>query len=148
MSTGKVRGVAVLQPLSDAGTQLTRGSGSGALLTEGSTSSHTAAGSAPTASTPNAKGSSRSKSTASGSIEFLLPGWRLTLLAQRTPEQMLQVHLRMHAWDAAQALAHVYRMDADAVYRARWGSRRVDESAIQDCLSVMGDRWVLTQISQ
>lgn len=63
--------------------------------------------------------------------EQLLKGWQLVLLAERTPAQMVQVHLREHDWGSALQLCKVAGIHPDTVYRARWAAAPVSRENIQ-----------------
>ncbi|KXZ45400.1 hypothetical protein GPECTOR_55g306 [Gonium pectorale] len=91
------------------------------------------------------------------------PGYRLVLLAERTPAQMLRasagrgwcalyqglgalVYVRRQQWDAALALAARAGLPADAVRVARWSGRPADGANIADNLATMEDRrWVVVE---
>jgi hypothetical protein len=60
-----------------------------------------------------------------------LRGWRLALLAERTPAQMVQVHLRARDWGSALQLCKAAGLHPDAVYRARWAAAPVSKVNIQ-----------------
>ncbi|GIL74909.1 hypothetical protein Vretimale_2528 [Volvox reticuliferus] len=77
------------------------------------------------------------------------PGLRLLLLAERTPEEMLRVHMRHQQWGRALELCAAAGLDADRVYAARWASRPVDAANIADNLAKMADRrWVVEECCQ
>eukprot|EP00879_Flechtneria_rotunda_P020278 GHRR01021326.1.p1 GENE.GHRR01021326.1~~GHRR01021326.1.p1 ORF type:complete len:777 (+),score=379.23 GHRR01021326.1:752-3082(+) len=67
-------------------------------------------------------------------------GWRLVLLAERTPAQLVQVHLRCHDWGSALHISRAYGLDTDAVYRARWAASPVSRGSISDNLPRLKDR--------
>ncbi len=46
--------------------------------------------------------------------------WRLTVLAQRTPDEMLDVLAAKCDWDTAARLCQEYNFNADEVYRCVW----------------------------
>ncbi|GLI69541.1 hypothetical protein VaNZ11_014186 [Volvox africanus] len=74
------------------------------------------------------------------------PGLRLVLLAERTPEEMLKVHMRNQQWGRALELCAAAGLDADRVYAARWASRPVDAANITDNLAKIADRrWVVEE---
>eukprot|EP00198_Chlamydomonas_reinhardtii_P007404 XP_001696740.1 predicted protein [Chlamydomonas reinhardtii] len=71
---------------------------------------------------------------------------RLLLLAERTAQEMMQLHVRNQRWAPALRLAAASGLDADAVYEARWAASAVDGSgeAVAANLECMRDRrWVV-----
>jgi hypothetical protein len=58
-------------------------------------------------------------------------GWRLALLAERTPAQMVGVLLRERDWGGALQLCKAARLHPDVVYRARWAAEPVSKDNIQ-----------------
>ena len=44
-------------------------------------------------------------------------GWRLSLMVQRTADEMMAVHSAKQYWEAALEVAAAYRLDCDQVYR-------------------------------
>lgn len=125
VTSGETRGIFVLQPLLDEQMEsMARGQAAVA-----------------------AAGSSRKGAVAPDAM-VALPGWQLVLMAQRTPEQMMQVYVRDQAWDAAAELARAHGLDPDAVHRARWSSRPVDAANIHDTLAQMNDRCAIAAYQQ
>jgi hypothetical protein len=58
-------------------------------------------------------------------------GWRLVLLAERSPAQMVGVLLRERDWGGALQLCKAARVHPDVVYRARWAAEPVSKDNIQ-----------------
>ncbi|WIA15951.1 hypothetical protein OEZ85_012693 [Tetradesmus obliquus] len=67
-------------------------------------------------------------------------GWRLVLLSECTPQQLVQAHLRSHDWGSAFYISRAYGLDADVVYRARWSASPVSRASISDNLPKLRDR--------
>ncbi|EFJ42827.1 hypothetical protein VOLCADRAFT_107073 [Volvox carteri f. nagariensis] len=90
------------------------------------------------------RGAAASAEAAAAASAAAAPGLRLLLLAQRTPEEMLQVHMRHQQWGRALELCAAAGLNADRVYGARWASRPVDAANIADNLAKIADRrWVV-----
>lgn len=51
-------------------------------------------------------------------------GFKVWLLAARSVQELMAIHLAASEWDEALQLAKAYRLYADEVYRYRWGVQR------------------------
>ncbi|KAG2437019.1 hypothetical protein HYH02_011450 [Chlamydomonas schloesseri] len=73
---------------------------------------------------------------------------RLLLLAERTAQEMMSLHLRHQRWGAALRLAAAEGLDADPVYAARWAASALDgggEAVTTNLEHVRDRRWVVGQ---
>eukprot|EP00803_Ostreobium_quekettii_P005687 evm.model.scf_476.2 EVM.evm.TU.scf_476.2 scf_476:13747-23862(-) len=87
--------------------------------------------------------------TASESHEWpdsLNRGWTLHSLVERTPDEMLEIYLKRHAWTEAHALAGKHGLDTNLIFKFRWSATPVDENNINENLKPVTDRrWVIEQ---
>eukprot|EP00803_Ostreobium_quekettii_P005494 evm.model.scf_1.18 EVM.evm.TU.scf_1.18 scf_1:336773-339914(+) len=73
-------------------------------------------------------------------------GWTLNSLVERTPDEMLELYLKRHAWARAHALATNQGLDSDRVYKYRWTATPIDEWNVKENLEPVTDRrWVIEQ---
>jgi len=94
----------------------------------------------PVSSAPRDDGDSGEPENSAGPTA----AWRLVCFVQRTPEEMLGIHIRDGRWDAALALAADQCLGTDRVHMARWRSEEVSADSIREILSLVEDRaWVV-----
>ncbi|KAJ9520665.1 hypothetical protein QJQ45_007459, partial [Haematococcus lacustris] len=74
-------------------------------------------------------------------------GWRLWLLASRSVEQAMALHLEAQDWDAALQLATAYGLDHDDICRARWSSQAVSVSSLHQNLALLANtHWAAEEV--
>jgi hypothetical protein len=72
--------------------------------------------------------------------------WRLTSIVERSPLEMMGVHIKHEEYGTALSLAKLYDLDTDLVYKARWEKSDLDSASVQDNLGKIEDwRWVITE---
>lgn len=86
---------------------------------------------AAAAARPPGSAGPRPAAFSNGAAEPPPRGWRLHLVAERTPAQMVQVHLRRRDWGSALQLCKAAGLHPDVVYRARWAAAPVSKANIQ-----------------
>lgn len=70
--------------------------------------------------------------------------WRLTTTVERSPLEMMSVHIRHEEYGAALSLAKLYGLDTDLAYKARWERSDFGPASIGDNLGKIRDRrWVI-----
>lgn len=95
---------------------------------------------AAAAKTAAASKPSQATSTLDGAALHRPAGWRLTLLAERSPSQLVQAHLRAQDWGSALQVSRLFGLDTDVVYLARWAASAVNRASIADNLPRLRDR--------
>jgi hypothetical protein len=71
---------------------------------------------------------------------------RIISINERTPTEMVDLHMESQEWGLALALARQHRLETDRIYQTRWLSGPVTIEGIADSLSKINDRgWVAVQ---
>lgn len=71
---------------------------------------------------------------------------RIISINERTPTEMVDLHMESHEWGLALALARQHGLETDRIYQTRWLSGLVTIEGIADSLSKINDRgWVAVQ---
>lgn len=71
---------------------------------------------------------------------------RIISINERTPTEMVDLHMESQEWGLALALARQHGLETDRIYRTRWLSGPVTIEGIADSLSKINDRgWVAVQ---
>ncbi|GAX79632.1 hypothetical protein CEUSTIGMA_g7073.t1 [Chlamydomonas eustigma] len=73
-------------------------------------------------------------------------GWKVSIMAERTAEEMVAIHMKAQQWEAALLVAIAYHLDCDHIYKARWQSKPVTAVSIAENLHPMADRFAVAEM--
>jgi hypothetical protein len=79
-----------------------------------------AAAAAPPTGGPPAPGGLPTPPTAATSTASAVPlgpGWKVSLVAERSAEEMVAIHVKAEQWEAALTVAIAYHLDCDHIYK-------------------------------